>query len=145
MYQLFIITMMLITQPGLEKRQLKQGLAGYLLELKGNQMPAPGRPASKGRPVIREVYIYRPSKAANAKGNGTLFSEIDTKLIAKTASDSNGYYQVKLAPGKYSVFIKEANQYYANETDGDGYISLVEIKAGELTKKDFKLTVNAVY
>ena len=130
------------TQP---QKEPVQGLSGYIYLVTGNQMPTIGRPQNKGRGVMRDIYIYQPATISQTTGNSTLFTAVKTKLIAQTKSDSTGHYLVKLAAGKYSVFIKEGDQFFAAESDGTGAINPVEITLNTLTKKDFTINNNAAY
>ncbi len=127
------------------KMQPKQGLSGYIYLVTGNQMPTIGRPQSKGRGVAREVYIYAPTSITQTTGNNPLFTSIKTKLIAQTKSDSTGLYAIKLPPGKYSVFIKDGDKFFAAESDGTSALNPVEITPNNLTKKDFTISHAAVY
>ncbi|MES2279318.1 MAG: carboxypeptidase regulatory-like domain-containing protein [Bacteroidota bacterium] len=124
---------------------INQGLGGYVYQLQGNQMPSPGKPASHGRGVSREIYIYEPTSISQTEGSSPVFKAIKTRLVARAKSDSLGHYSVNLAPGKYSVFIKEGQQFFAAESNGDGILNPVTIAPKTITPKNFTITINAVY
>jgi len=130
-----------------EKSQhlIKQGLAGYIYEVSGNQMPSPGKQQSKGHPLSCDIYIYTATQKQQTKGTGPLFDIITTKLVAKTRSDSTGHYSIKLAPGIYSVFIKVRQQYFAAESNGNGILNPVTINKNNITRKNFTVNYNAAY
>ena len=127
------------------KKQPAQGLSGTIYLVTGNQMPTIGRPQSKGRGVARDIHIYQSTSLSQTNGTSPLFTSIKTKLIAQTKSDSTGHYTVKLPVGKYSVFIKEGEQFFAAESDGTGALNPVEISLNALAKKDFIINHAAAY
>lgn len=129
---------------GVEQADAQQ-LSGHVFLLRGNQMPSPGRPVSKGRGISRDVFIYESTTVAQTTGQAPLFVSVKTKLIAKTTSDSTGYYTVKLPPGNYSVFIGEKGGLFAAESDGTGRLNPVTLLMGNLTKKDFTISLNATF
>ncbi|WP_158825160.1 carboxypeptidase-like regulatory domain-containing protein [Mucilaginibacter lacusdianchii] len=120
-------------------------LQGHIYNLSGNQMPGPGRPKSRGRGVVKDIYVYQATTTTQATGNMPLFTKISSRLAAHTRSDSTGRYQVKLPAGKYSVFIKETNGYFAAEADGEGHLNPVIITNGQTTTRDVTITLNAVF
>ncbi len=124
---------------------INQGISGYIYQVRGNQMPAPGRAISRGRGLSCEVYIYSATQSSDTRGPAPLFSQINTPLITQIKSDSTGRYTAYLPPGRYSLFIKENNLFFANETDGNGYLNFVEVKSGLVSAKDFRVTLRAVY
>lgn len=124
---------------------IKQGLSGNIYLLKGNQMPSPGKPQSKGRGVSRYLFIYEPVTIKNTTGTSPVFTHIKTRLVARTKSDSTGYYAIKLPTGKYSVFIAEGKGFFAAESNGEGVLNPVEITDKTITSKDFRLTAGAAY
>ena len=66
----------------------------------------------KEEPIQREIVIYEY----------TTLNEIDrvsgfpyySKLIATTTSDKKGFFECKLAPGKYSLFIRDKERLYSD-------------------------------
>lgn len=135
----------LIACTALKPAQEKGEVSGYIYLLKGNQMPSPGRPVSKGHGVSRDIYVYEPTTTSSAAGTGPLFVQVKTRLIAQTKSDSTGHYSLNLPTGKYSIFIKEDAGFFAAESDGKGVLNPVLIPANTTTQKNFTITLNAVY
>jgi len=124
---------------------ITQGISGKILLKTGNAMPSPGRKIDPGTPVVRTVLIYELTRRTDAVSNGTLYSHLKTKLIAKTHSDTTGYYALALPVGKYSVFVEVDGGLFANLFDDNGYINLVEIKKDSISKKDIIINNLAVY
>lgn len=124
---------------------ISQGLTGYVYQIKGNQMPSPSKPTSKGRGMACDIYIYEPATITATTGSMPMFTNIKSRLVAHTHSDSTGHYSVKLKAGKYSVFIKTGFRFFASETDGFGILSPVEIKPGRVTIKNIIFNSKAAY
>ena len=110
------------------KSSIKQGVFGRVLWMQGNFMPSPDRPQRKeSTPALRTVYIYKLTKLSQTEGESPLFSKISTVLVAKVKTNIEGYFQCKLAPGKYSIFtleyrfILEQNSYLYVFGDGAWY------------------------
>jgi len=126
------------------KRSINQGVLGYVLFYKGDFMPeiiTPGQKSSRSgtvTPVVREIYVYsltpHNSNFVRQVGYGAFYSKIYTKLIAKTKSDSTGFFQIELPPGKYSFFVKEDSLFYANGIDSAGNILSSTVTKNSMTK-----------
>lgn len=126
---------------------IKQGVFGRVVWQEGNLMPSPDRPKQKGgTPAMRTIYIYQRTKLSDAEGESPLFSKISTRLMAKVKSNKDGYYQCKLAPGRYSIFtLEEDGKFFANLFDGDGSITPFEVKENERTTVNININYKAVY
>jgi hypothetical protein len=126
---------------------IKQGITGRILWQAGNQMPSPDAPPTEGkRGVERTVYIYELTNANQVTTqNGVFHTNIQTKLVAETTSDANGFFSVALKPGRYSLFTKEEKGLYANMFDGEMNIFPVEVKEGQVTTIEFLINYQASY
>ena len=110
-------------------------------------MPIVDPKGAKITPVIREIYIYEPTDDSMVEPSnvGTFFTSINSTLIATIQSDSDGFFQVSLTPGKYSFFVKEDTLFYANRWDGDGHILSAIVTENSVTKNQIDITYKAVY
>ena len=126
-------------------QKIKQGICGTVFLKQGNQMPGPGRVLSAGQPISREIAIYQLTNISDVKNNNGIFSGIKTALVAKTTSNTKGYYEVALPAGQYSVFVIEKEGLYANSFNGKGSINPVEILPDSLTHKDIYISNKAVF
>ncbi|PIQ21714.1 MAG: hypothetical protein COW65_07425 [Cytophagales bacterium CG18_big_fil_WC_8_21_14_2_50_42_9] len=129
---------------------IKQGILGTVVVREGNLMPAPsrnGKPQSahRGKPQNRELLIYELTNLAQVKANGTFYSEVQTKPVAKVTAGADGIFQVFLKPGRYTVFSQEPQGLFANQFDGNGNIFPVEVVADRLTLVEFVIDYNASY
>jgi hypothetical protein len=137
---LFSCTMQKSTQA-----TLNQGIEGAIYKISGNQMPMKGAESSKPKRLVCEVYIYQATTAKQAQGQGTLYSQISTKLVAKVKTDSTGHYQAELPAGLYSVFVKEGKQYFASESDGTGTLNPAVVATNKVTTRNITVNFDAAY
>lgn len=127
-------------------KQQGQGLRGTVNFMEGNLMPGTGPRTGTTKPVAREILIYEKTGPNQVQQEeGTFFSRISTRKVASVWSDNNGRYEVNLAPGTYSVFVKENGKLYANGSDGQGYINTVEVSDNTYTDFDIAINYKAVY
>ena len=118
----------------LPEHSIHTGIYGTVIERYGDWMPYVGgyAPDRGERPIVREIYVYEYTMFQEIEGSHFTLFDIDKmphKLVAKTKSISNGFYEMELAPGTYSVFFLEQGKLYANGSDGYGGISPVTVIA----------------
>lgn len=110
------------------------GIYGTVIERYGNWQPElnPNDTTRGERPIVSEIYVYEYTKSQEVEGALYTHFPIDGmphKLVAKTKSMANGFYEMELKPGSYSVFLLEDGQLYANGFDGYGGINPVTVIA----------------
>ena len=76
---------------------------------------------------------------------GIFYSNIKTEHVLTTRSDVDGKFIVSLAPGTYSVFIKEPQGLFANRFDQGGIINPVTINQNELVNLIIRVDYKAAY
>lgn len=125
----------------------KQGIAGEVIWKEGNHMPTiGGSPSGITKKISREVVVYLLVNKSNAQQDDDMFfNVVKAKKVASVKSAKNGKFYIRLAPGKYSVFVKEKGKLYAKEFDGEGYINPVEVKKNEVTQVNLTLDYKAAY
>jgi hypothetical protein len=131
-------------------RGLKQGITGTVIFKSGNYMPSVDNQNSPATNlgVTREIFVYQLTNQSQVQQDPedmTFFTNPKTKLVAKTKSKKNGCFTIRLAEGKYSVFVKEKGKFYANSFDGEGNIFPVSVKEGNATNIVFEINCGAVY
>jgi hypothetical protein len=96
---------------------ISQGVWGNVWFWEGNFMPVD--PTGTITPVRREVYAYELTKDTQVEpsDSGPLFRVIHTRCIDSTRSNSTGFFQMELAPGRYSFFAREGSRFFADLTD----------------------------
>jgi hypothetical protein len=119
----------LIKSNGL-KVSLNIGVAGTLLKKDGNCMPMIGSSGTSCRtyPVSRTIMIYDYTTTNEVDGWGPSYKAVRSRLVAQCIADKDGFFQVAVNPGKYSIFIKENDNFYANSYDGQGGIQSITVK-----------------
>ncbi len=126
---------------------IKQGIWGNVWLWEGNFMPGPGG-SNRGKvtAVRREVRIYKPTSPKDLEPlSGTNFTKVKSKFVKKVKSGKNGFYQISLPPGRYSIFVKEESTLYANWFDGHGFVLPVTVVKDSVTKFQIDITSKATY
>ena len=141
----FIVFTMMAFRPADDEFCRRQGITGHVYLVKGNQMPSPDRPPSKGIGIKTILYVYELTNASQTGQQGAFYTSISTKLVKEITTDDNGYFKTKLKPGWYSLFVKKGDLFYSNIFDDKNNIHPVEIKKGEWLEEDFKADYDAVY
>ncbi|HEY9561503.1 MAG TPA: hypothetical protein VIR29_12035 [Anseongella sp.] len=128
------------------KITIEQGVSGTLLFQEGSCGPVLDTLQCETYPVTRTIRIYELTTREDTKPDeGAFFSEVHTKLVTKVESDKDGFFQVKLKPGKYSMFIEEDGRLYANLTGRNGEILASTVDSGWVTLTNPEITWKAVY
>lgn len=130
------------------KVSIEQGIWGDIWLWKGDFMPTIGRGIICQ--VKRTVYIYELTTMDDVDqiDFSPLFSNIYTDLITTVESDAEGFFQVSLEPGTYSLFIMEGDNFYSNRGSNDGEIIEifpVSVSTGEVPDVRIDITTEAVF
>lgn len=107
---------------------IDQGVWGDVWFWQGDFMP--GTPTGTVTPVAREIVIHELTAQADVtmdRDDPRFIAEIGTREVARATSGADGFFQVALPPGRYSVFAVEGDGYYANLWDGEGNILPVTV------------------
>ncbi|HQA92427.1 MAG TPA: hypothetical protein PL115_02020 [Bacteroidales bacterium] len=116
------------------KITISTGIAGTLLKVEGNCMPIIGSGSTcRTYPVSRTLNIYEYTTIKDVEGWGPLYDGVNTKLVATCKADKEGFFQTKIKPGKYSIFICEGKKFYANGGDGYGGINPITVKVDSVS------------
>lgn len=122
-----------------QKITIHQGLAGTLTGKTGNCMPGLAENdcetgGCREFPLKDSLYVYSYTISNQAtRDNEGYYTSVSTVLVARIAADNEGFFQVSLAPGTYSLFIRDGYRLYANSSDGSGGINPVTVTAGNVT------------
>lgn len=126
--------------------KIAQGIYGRVFWQQGNQMPGPSKNKTNGaKPVKRQILVYPLINRSQLVQAGGLYQMPAQKPIAKTESDKDGCFQLKLPAGKYSVFTQEKKGLFANMFDGQGNVSPVLVKNGDLTELNITINYKAFF
>ena len=132
-----------------DKVTTAQGVWGNVWFWEGDHMPSADEDSPSGTitPVQREVYIYETTTGSDVTEtqDPCFYSEINTALVATASSDADGFYQLSLLPGSYSVFVKENDLYYANVFNGNGEIGVITVAENQVQKYQIDITYQATF
>ena len=126
---------------------IQQGISGLVTVATGNQMPMKGAELMFNKGFQTVVYIYEVTNISQVTRSSKtgVYTSIQTKKISTIQTDSAGAFTVALPVGKYSLFIKLGEAYFANAFDQFNNICLIEVEAGKLTSARLVLNSNASY
>jgi hypothetical protein len=133
------------------KISVTEGIIGTLVKTEGNCMPSIiddiKTSTCKQFPVKREIFIYEYTTSKDVKqvDYSSFYEEVNTELVATTTCDDEGFFELTLKPGKYSVFVKEGEYLYANGFDGEGGISSVTVDSDSVSERFLDMNYAASY
>jgi len=141
-----------IETPGLPDNEYKvtidQGAWGNVHFWEGDFMPMYD-PETGGTisPVVRDIYIHEATTTSmvDKVEYSAFYTKINSELIGVVQSDKDGFFQIKLEPGKYSFFVKEDSMFYADLWDRHGYILAAEVKKDSVTQVEINIRYKATF
>ena len=144
-----LLTAACINKPAQKpQKQIKQGVTGQVIWLEGNLMPTindPNTKARQGKPVAREIHIYKLTNVKDTESTGGFFTKVKGTPVKKTQSDQSGLFSIQLPVGEYSIFVKESQGLYANLFDGNNYINPIVVNKDKITEIKLKIDYKALY
>ena len=95
----------------------------------------------KGAPLATSLYVYEPTQVnqLDTLMNDRFTRKIASRRVATLKSDSKGFFQMCLKPGKYSLFIQFDGAYYIPYFSGSQWVSLFEVSSNGVAEMDLKL------
>lgn len=125
----------------------QQGIEGYVYLVSGNQMPSPDAKPVPLKGTSTFLYIYQLTNLSQVQrqGQSAFYYSIQTKFMAKVETGPNGYFKVNLPPGRYSLFVKKGDLFFANWFDKDNNIAPVEVLPAKFSKVEFRIDYDAAY
>lgn len=140
----FLLSVFLFVGCATHSQQAKTSiLSGELRELVGDFMPSPDLPRNlSGMPLQARVAIT-PAVAAEGKQT-PFFKTLPARLLKEVKTDAKGKFRLRLPPGRYSVFVKLEEGWYANLIQ-DGLIQPVYLQKDSTTSITIKVTTKATF
>jgi hypothetical protein len=131
------------------KTNISNGIYGTVSSMEGNCMPMvqPSSNTCTHCPVNRTLRVHaltRSQDATSVSGKPGFYTSVNTLLIREITTDNEGFFQVELPPGQYSVFILENGWLHAASMDGNGGLNTVTVTSGR-QKMDLKMMYKAVF
>jgi len=129
------------------RKNIKEGIRGKIIMQMGNQMPSPGSPPKISNGVARTIGIFALTRLEDTEAGQKIgfYKKIKTKRIAQIKSRKDGCFAIKLPPGRYSLFVREKGEWYANSFGGEGEIFEIVIKSNEITETEFRINHSAYF
>lgn len=127
------------------KVTITEGVWGTVSFMKGNCMP--GSSGCSNCPARRTVRFYEytlMSQAVKAGMYNDFFTSFSTRLLKEIETDENGFFQVALTPGKYTMVVLEDGKLYSSISDGQGGINPVTFNGGR-QNINFSITYEASF
>ncbi len=132
------------------KQTITNGVWGTVSFMQGNCMPTIGSASTtcKNCPVKRTVKIYAYTLRSNAVQSSlgpSFYESFNTPLIAQVETDAEGFFQVDIPAGRYTVVVVEKGKLYANGGDGQGGINPVTVVGNSPLKANLVMTYKAYF
>ena len=126
---------------------VQEGISGWVYQESGNRMPMIGAEPQKPKGLSTTIYIYELTNLGQTSRVGItpFYKAIHTKPIATAHSDSTGAFTIRLAAGRYSLFVKQGGRFFANSFDSDNNIAPVTVVKGKLSPVKVMVNPDAVY
>jgi hypothetical protein len=124
-----------------ERVSIAQGVWGNVWFWQGNFMPLceSGTVTAVGREIHIHQLTTRDQVEVVLHDHGNFYHRVDTPLVATVWSDAQGFFQVPLPVGRYSLFAVEDSLLYANRFDAQGYIWSVDVHPDTVTAVRFDI------
>jgi len=96
--------------------------------------------------VKRKVFVYELTTFSDVEqiDYTPFYSAINTKLVTIVESDNEGFFQIELEPGNYSLFVKENGEFYSNLSSSNGIFPVV-IELNQVTEVRFDIKYKATF
>lgn len=116
-------------------------IQGTITQAVGNLMPSPDASTPKGKLLQTTIAFCEPLIYNGENPSDGLYANLPTKLVKETSSNTKGFYNVQLDEGKYSVFVKIKEGWYAREVT-DTYVNLLVVEKGKKIVKNIDVKFN---
>ncbi|MDB5256662.1 MAG: hypothetical protein JWM14_1357 [Chitinophagaceae bacterium] len=95
--------------------------------------------------VQRKIYIYTQTNIRAVDiAEGDFVNNVYEQLIDSMESNPEGYFERKIKPGKYSLFILENNRLYS-KMDEEGFYFPVTVNKDSVSTVKLEIDYKAVY
>jgi hypothetical protein len=119
------------------------GIEGVVYSVAGNRMPSPSlKPGPHPGTGVRSVLcIFRLTNTSQVtrQGQSPYYSAVSTQLVRQAETDDKGHFILLLPPGKYSLFTKKGDLFYASRMDEKNNIFPVQVLPGKMTKLECRV------
>ena len=126
-------------------RTIDQGVYGTVLWWSGDFMPAMGSDRSSGtvEPYSDSVFAFTAfSSRDTALFDGFVgyYWNLTAPIVGRTFSTSNGFYQISLPAGDYTVLFRVADDtLYGGRSSDNGIVMKVSVTEGQTVEFDYDI------
>jgi hypothetical protein len=118
-----------------KKVTITNGVWGTVSNIEGDCMPTVPicNSCCRNCPVKRIVKVFQytlVSDGVTTDPYKVFFDSFNTQFVTQVDTDDNGFFQVDLPAGHYTVVIVENGKLYANIRDGQGGLSPIIVTSG---------------
>ncbi len=125
---------------------ISEGVSGTVI-LKEGTFKDNGELGSEGKliGVPRKLFVYRETSIhAVDIAEEDFLTNVYSELVDSISSNEDGYFEKKLKPGNYSLFIVENNRLYSKLND-EGYYFPIHVVADSVAMITLEIDYQAVY
>jgi len=126
--------------------RIDEGISGTVI-LKEGVFKDNGELGSEGKliGVPRKVFVYRETNMhAVDIAEEDFLTNVYSELVDSLSSNEDGYFEKKLKPGNYSLFILENNRLYSKLND-EGFYFPVHVAVDSVSPVTLEIDYQAVY
>lgn len=144
---LLISSSCLLQKKAISTKNIKQGVAGKVFLVAGNQMPAPNAPKPQPKPISTTIYIYKLTNVSQVVrvDEAPIYRQIFTSFVDSVTSNKEGFFYKALPVGNYSLFTKVNGMFYANAYDDKNNIQPINVQKDSIAQITIQISNNAVY
>jgi hypothetical protein len=124
----------------------RQGVEGFLREVKGNQMGVEKTAGNKGHPLVGKIYIFKQLKNTDLVGlEGQWCKSVQQKPYLIIQTDNKGYFKQALKKGTYVVLAEAYDGFFIPSLDQYNQPSKVFIVSQQYTPLNILVNSKAIY
>jgi hypothetical protein len=124
----------------------RQGVEGFLREVKGNQMVVEKTAGNKGHPLVGKIYIFKQLKNTDLVGlEGQWCKSVQQKPYLIIQTDNKGYFKQALKKGTYVVLAEAYDGFFIPSLDQYNQPSKVFIVSQQYTPLNILVNSKAIY
>ncbi len=124
----------------------KQGIEGFLREVKGNQMGIEKKNSIKGQPLVGSLYIFNDLSDKDLVGlEGQWCKSVQQKPYLIIQTDNKGYFKQALKKGKYVVLVEAYDGFFIPSFDQFNHPTKVLVESKKYTSLNILVNSKAIY
>ncbi len=124
----------------------RQGVEGFLREVKGNQMGVEKTASIKGHPLVGKIYIFKQLKNTDLVGlEGQWCKSVQQKPYLIIQTDNKGYFKQALKKGTYVVLAEAYDGFFIPSFDQFNHPSKVFIVSQQYIPLNILVNSKAIY